>query len=272
MKIIIKSIMEYEFIQNALLVGILIAICCSLLGIFLVLRKHSLIGDGLAHVSFATTAIAVALGVTPLVVSIPLVILASFIINALNSKANVYGDAAIGLVSSVSLAIGNIISSVTKGFSVDINSYLFGSILSISRAEVIISVILSILVILSVLFFYKGFFSITFDEEFAKVKGLNVNMLNSVLSVLTSITIVLGIRVVGTLLISSMIIFPTVSALQLETSFKRTMIYSALISVICVVLGIVLSFAFDLPTGASIVILNAIFFVVLFTLKKIKNR
>jgi zinc transport system permease protein len=197
---------------------------------------------------------------------------ASFIINNLNKKAEIHGDAAIGLVSSVSVAIGVMIPSIATNISIDFESYLFGSILFISKTDVIFSVILSVLVIGLVLYFYNSLFAITFDEEFAQVKGLNTRFLNSLISILTSVTIVLGIRVVGTLLISSMIIFPTVSALQLATSFKKTMLYSASISVFCIIAGIFLSYTWDLPTGASIVILNAIIFLILFSLKKIRGR
>ena len=231
-----------------------------------------MIGDGLAHVSFGTIAVALLLGASPLLVSIPVVVIASFLINALNKKAEIHGDAAIGLLSSVSIAIGVMISSLAKGLNMDLNSYLFGSILSISDTDVLISAVLSLAVAGVIMLFYGSLFSVTFDEEFAKVKGLNINFLNSLISVLTSVTIVLGIRVVGTLLISSLIIFPAVSALQISSSFKGTILLSSVISVVSVVLGIFLSFIYDLPTGSAIVILNALFFVILFISRKIRSR
>jgi len=267
-QVIIEAV-RYGFVLKALLVGSLIALCCSFLGVFLVLKKFSLIGDGLAHVSFATIAIALLLSASPLLVSIPIVVLASFIILKLNEKADLHGDAAIGLVSSFSIATGVLIASISKGFNVDIMSYLFGSILVISNTDVIISFILSILVISLVIFFYNNLFAITYDEEFARVMGLNTRMMNYLVSVLTAVTIALGIRVVGTMLISSLIIFPTVSALQVSKGFKGTILISAIISISCVITGVFLSFIFNLPTGAAIVILNSLCFVVFFGIKRL---
>jgi ABC-type Mn2+/Zn2+ transport system permease subunit len=268
---IITEPFQYDFILKAILVGTLIAICCSCLGIFLVLKKYSMIGDGLAHVSFATIAIALLLEKSPLFISIPLVILASLLILKLNERADVHGDSAIGLVSSFAVAVGVLISSLAKGFNVDLFSFLFGSILVISNSEVILSIILSIAVISLVIFFYNSLFAITYDEEFAKVQGLRTKYLNYIIVVLTSITIVLGIRVVGTMLISSLIVFPTVSALQISKGFKTTILISSLIASVCVVIGVLLSFIANLPTGATIVILNAICFVMLFVAKRISN-
>ena len=266
--LIIEAV-QYDFILKALLVGSLIAICCSFLGIFLVLKKYSMIGDGLAHVSFATIAIALLLATSPLLVSIPLVILSSFLILKLNEKADLHGDAAIGLVSSFSVAAGVLISSISSGFNVDLFSYLFGSILVISNMDVVLSVILSAVVIFMIFFFYNNLFAITYDEEFAKVIGLNTKTMNYLISVLTSITIVLGIRVVGTMLISSLIIFPTVTALQVSKGFKGTILVSSAVSVSCVVLGVFISFIMNLPTGATIVMLNALCFAVFFCIKKL---
>ena len=261
--------LQYDFILKAILVGSLIAVCCSFLGIFLVLKKYSMIGDGLAHVSFFSVAVALLMGASPLLVSIPIVILSSFLILKLNEKANMHGDAAIGLVSSFSVAAAVLISSMASGFNIDLFSYLFGSILVISDSDVIISVIFSIMVIVCVVFFYNNLFAITYDEEFARVSGLNTRAMNYLLSVLISITIVLGIRVVGTMLISSMIIFPTVTALQVSRGFKSTILISLLISLACVVAGVFASFIFNLPTGASIVMLNAFAFVIFFAARKL---
>jgi zinc transport system permease protein len=265
---LIVEAVQYDFMLKALLVGLLIAVCCSFLGIFLVLKKYSMIGDGLAHVSFATIAIALLLAASPLLVSIPLVILSSFLILKLNEKADLHGDAAIGLVSSFALAAGVLISSVARGFNVDLFSYLFGSILVISNMDIVLSVILSMAVIFMIFFFYNNLFAITYDEEFAKVIGLNTRLMNYLISVLTSITIVLGIRVVGTMLISSLIIFPTVTALQVAKGFKSAILVSSSVSVVCVVLGVFLSFIMNFPTGATIVMLNALCFAVFFCIKK----
>ncbi|NLC95529.1 MAG: metal ABC transporter permease [Bacilli bacterium] len=261
-----------SFIHKAIFVGILVAISSSLLGIFLVLRKFSFIGDGLAHVSFGTIALALFLGITPIYVSVPLVILSSFLVLKLNEKADVHGDAAIGLVSSFSVALGYIIASSTSGFTVNLSNYLFGDILLVSNVDVYLSLILSIIVILTVLYFYHDFFALTYDEDFAQVLGLKTKRLNYILSILTSLTVVLGIRVVGTMLISSLIIFPTVISLQIARSFKKTIIYSLIISIISIVLGILLAIILNTPPGATIVVINGIIFVFVYLFKVLRSR
>lgn len=269
MELILEAL-QYDFMQRAILVGSLIAISSSFLGIFLVLKKQSMIGDGLAHVSFATVAIALFLNRSPLLVSIPLTILSSFLILKLNEKAGLHGDAAIGLVSSFAVALGVLISSMAKGFNVDLFSYLFGSILVISKLDVVLSIILSILVILLIVVFYNDLFAISYDEEFAKVIGLRPKYMNYLISILTSITVVLGIRVVGTMLISSMIIFPTVTALQISKGFKDTILMSSVVSILSVILGTFISYILNFPTGATIVIMNSVFFIIFFTINRIK--
>lgn len=264
---IFQEAWSFDFIRNAVLVGILIAICCSFLGVFLVLKKFSMIGDGLAHVSFAAIAIALLFSASPLIVSIPIVIAASLAILKLSEKANLHGDAAIGLVSSFSVAAGVVIASLAQGFNVDLMSYLFGSILIIREADILLSVFLAMIVIAAVLLFFNPLFAASYDEEFARISGIKVERGNQLIAVLTAITIALGIRVVGTMLISSLIIFPTVTSLQLSRSFKGTIALSCLVSVVCVVAGIFLSYLFDLPTGGTIVMLNAAFFAVFFGLR-----
>ncbi len=265
---LIGESLQYTFMQRAIIVGILIGICSAMLGVFLVLKKFSMIGDGLAHVSFATIAIALTLNASPLYVSIPVVIVASLFILRLDERTKLHGDAAIGLVSSFSVALGVLIVSVSDGFNVDLFSFLFGSILLISETDVYLSLGLAILIVSAVIFFYHDLFAFTHDEAFAKVMGINTNRMNTLIAILTSITIVLGIRVVGTMLISSMIIFPTVTALQIAKSFKWTMILSAIISVLSVILGVIGSYVFNLPSGASIVMVNAFFFAIAFVMKQ----
>lgn len=264
---LIREALEYSFMQRAMIVGILIALSSALLGIFLVLKKYSMIGDGLAHVSFATVALAIFLGASPLLVSIPIVVLASIFIMQLNEKAGLHGDAAIGLVSSFSVAFGVMISSVAGGFNVDLFSYLFGSILAIKDSDIYLSVALAGFVIALVAFFYNDLFAVTHDEEFASVIGIKTKLMNYLIATLASITIVLGIRVVGTMLISSMIVFPTVTALQVSRSFKSTILISSAVSVVAVVVGVLGSYVFNFPSGASIVMVNAIIFVIFFSLK-----
>lgn len=272
MNMIIDTIIEalsYSFMQRAIIVGVLIGLSSAMLGIFLVLKKYSMIGDGLAHVSFATVAIALFLNTSPLLISIPIVIVASILIMELNEKAGIHGDAAIGLVSSFSVAIGVLLSSISGGFNVDLFGYLFGSILSIQQSDLWLSVVLALGVIFTVIFFYNDLFAITHDEAFSSVIGIPTKRRNYLIATLTSVTIVLGIRVVGTMLISSMIIFPTVAALQVSKSFKSTIVISSMISVFSVIVGVLGSYAYNLPSGASIVMINAIVFVALMGYKRL---
>jgi ABC-type Mn2+/Zn2+ transport system permease subunit len=261
--------LQYGFVQRALLAGSLIAVCSAFLGIFLVLKKYSMIGDGLAHVSFATIAIALLLSASPLAVSIPLVTLSSFLILKLTEKAHIHGDAAIAMVSSFSIALGVLIASVAGGFNIDLFSYLFGSILLISGLDLVLSVILSIVVIVCGIFLYNSLFAITYDEEYARAIGIKTRWINYAVFILTSITIVLGIRIAGTLLIPSMIIFPTVTALQLSRGFKVTIIIALCAAVFSVVVGILLSYVLEFPAGASIVMINALLFCMAFIVKKL---
>jgi zinc transport system permease protein len=269
---LIQEALSYGFMQRALIVGVLIGLSSAMLGIFLVLKKFSMIGDGLAHVSFATVAIALFLGASPLFVSIPIVTVSSILIMNLNEKAGIHGDAAIGLVSSFSVALGVLISSVSGGFNVDLFSYLFGSILAIQKTDLWLSVILAIGVIFTVIFYYNDLFAITHDEAFSSVIGIPTKRRNYLIATLTSVTIVLGIRVVGTMLISSMIIFPTVSALQISKNFKSTIIIAAIISVFSVVVGLLGSYVLNLPSGAAIVMINGIVLGIMMLYKGIVQR
>ena len=267
----IFRLLSYAFVQRALIVGLLIAVSSSFLGIFLVLRKYSMIGDGLAHVSFATVALALVLNQSPLIISIPMVSLASLLILKLSEENRIGGDAAIGLIASTSLAIGVFITSVSTGFSVDLNSYLFGSILIIAQSDVYLSFVLTVLIVTLVLVFYRDLFAMTYDLDYAKVSGRKTKRLNQLLSILTAITIVLGIRVVGTLLISSLIIFPTVSALRLSKGFKATIIWAVVIAIFSVMSGILISVTLDFPTGSSIVLINALLFGVISLSRTLKG-
>jgi zinc transport system permease protein len=266
---IIFEILQYTFIQKAFLAGSFIAIVCSALGLFLVLRKMSLIGDGLSHVSFGAIALGLFLGIYPFYVAIPVVMLASILILKISEKARIYGDAAIGIVSAVGIAVGIILASVSSGFNVDLFSYLFGNILAISNLEVILSIVLSIIVLLIIYFFYWDLFSVTFDEEYAKTTGIKTNFINILLTLLTSMIVVLSVKMVGIMLVSALLILPAVTALQFAKGFKMALLLASIISLISVILGIIFSFIFDLPTGASIVILNAFFFFISFIFKKL---
>ena len=265
----IQEASQYGFVQRAIIAGCFMAIGCSFLGVFLVLRRFSLIGDGLAHVSFATVAIALLLNAQPMVVSIPLVALASLAILHLNEKARIYGDAAIGLVSSFGIAVGIIIASTAGGFNVDLFSYLFGNILSVSSLEVWLTVGISLLVVSITTIFYHDLFSISFDEDYAQVMGIKVKVINHILIILTSLIVVLGIKIVGTMMVSSLIILPAISALQIMRSFKATITLAGTFAVVSVIVGIYLSYMLDYPSGATIVLVNFAFFMGAFLLDRL---
>lgn len=265
------EIFSYVFMQKAFISGILIAIACALLGVFLILRKLSLIGDGIAHISFGGVATGLLFNITPFFGALLFGLIGSLGILKLKEKSNIYGDNAIGIVSHASLGIGIFIASIASGFNVDILSYLFGSILSIKDTELVLSIILAIVVIIFVTVFSKDLFYISFDEESAKVSGIKVNMLNSMLIVLTAVTIVSSMNIVGLMLAASLIILPPSSALQLKKSFKQTLIFATLISIFSVVTGLIISYYFDFATSGTIVILNTIIFLILLTKNKLQN-
>lgn len=266
----IIEMFSYPFITRAFIVGIIISLCASLIGVSLVLRKNSMIGDGLSHVAFGAFALAIVFGIAPLEFSIPIVIIASLSILKINSgKLN--GDAKIALISASSLALGTFIISVVKGVNTDINNYLFGSILSIDNKDLIISITLGIIVTITYIISYNKIFAITFDEQFAKGIGINTDFYNTLFAILCSITVVLGMRLMGSLLISSLIIFPAISSMLIFKNFKQVVISSTIISIITFTLGIITSYILEVPTGATIVIANLIILILFKIISKIKR-
>lgn len=266
-------IFQYTFIQRAFITGIFIAILCSILGMFLVLRNLSLIGDGLAHVSFGALAVGLFFGFYPVYIVIPLVVLASILILKLTEKAKLYGDAAIGVVSSFGIALGIILASISHGFNVDLLSYLFGNILSVGFEEMILTIGLSIVVIAVIYLLYHDLFFLTFSQELAQVSGIKTKKINTLLVILTAVTVALSIRVVGVMLISSLLILPAVSSLQIARGFKLAIITAVIFSVVSVITGILISFFLNLPAGATIVIINFLIFICsYFAGKSIKSK
>jgi zinc transport system permease protein len=242
---------------RAFVVGIAVAISGSFLGSFLVLRRYAMIGHGLAHISFGAVAIALFLGQTPLLVTLPIVVLASLLILYLSENSNIGGDTAIGLLSSFAIALATFLSSLRGGFGTDLNSYLFGSILFLTNVDVILSVVVALLVILMVYVFYDELFASTFDEMYARVNRVNIKTINRLLAILTAVTVTIGIQSIGVLLISSMIIFPTIIALQFRQGFQGTILLAVGFSVVVVFMGILSSYVLNLPTGSTIVMLSA---------------
>ena len=253
---------SFHFMQRALLVGGLISLCAALLGVSLVLKRYSMIGDGLSHVGFGALAIASALHVAPLAVAVPVVVVTAILLLRLSQNSKIKGDAMIAIISSSALAIGVICVSVTTGMNTEVSSYMFGSVLTLSRADAIFSGILSAAVLVLFVLFYPRLFAVTFDETFAKATGTRAELYNSLLAVLTAITVVLGMRMMGALLISSLIIFPALSSMRICRSFKSVVLCAGGISLGCFLLGTVVSYLLETPTGASVVAANLLCFCV----------
>ena len=249
----ILQMFSYPFMQRALLAGVLVSLCAALLGVPLVLKRYSMIGDGLSHVSFGALAIAVALGVTPLYFSIPVVILAAFFLLRMASHPHWNSDAAIAAVSASALAVGILVISRTTGMTTDVDNYMFGSVLAMTKGDVALSVVLSVTVLALYLLYYHQIFAVTFDENFSRATGLKVDAFNTLLAILTALTIVLGMRMMGAMLISSLVIFPALTAMRLFKSFRGVILCAAVISVVCFCAGLTISFAFSTPVGATVV-------------------
>ncbi len=254
------NMFSYSFIQRAAVVGILVSLCAALLGVSLVLKRYSMIGDGLSHVGFGALAIAASLNLAPLAVAVPTVIIAAVFLLRLSQNSKIKGDAAIAIISSSSLAIGVISVSVTTGMNTEISSYMFGSILSLSPSDAVLSVLLSVAVLGLFIVYYPRIFAVTFDENFSKATGTKTQVYNTLIAVLTAVTVVLGMRMMGALLISSLIIFPALSAMRVCKSFKSVVLCSGGISVFCFMVGLVASYFMETPTGASIVAADLIVF------------
>ena len=247
---LLLEMFTYPFILRAFVVGILISLCAALLGVPLVLKRYSMIGDGLSHVSFGALSVALACGWAPLPVSIPVVVLAALGLLRMTERSRMGADAAIAVVSASSLAAGVVVTSLTT----DVDSFMFGSILALDRADVALSVGVSAAVLVLYVLFYHRLFAITFDESFSRATGMRVELYNTVLSVLTALTIVLGMRLMGAMLISSLVIFPALTAMRLLRSFRGVVICAGVLSVVCFCAGLTGSYLLSTPVGATVVL------------------
>ena len=266
------EMLSYPFMVRAFVVGSLVALCSSLLGVSLVLKRYSMIGDGLSHVGFGALAIAAAVNVAPLAVAIPVVIAAAILLLRIRGNSRIKGDAAIALISTSSLAVGVMVISMTTGMNTDVYNYMFGSILAMSAEDVRLSVVLAVVVLALYVFFYNKIFAITFDETFAQATGVKADMYNTLIAVLTAVTIVLGMRMMGALLISSLIIFPALTSMRVCRTFKSVIVNSAVISVVCLVIGITVSYVWATPAGASVVMANIAALLVYSVAGMLRNR
>lgn len=269
---LIAEMLSYPFLVRALVGGILISLCAALLGVSLVLKRYSMIGDGLSHVSFGALSVAVAAGWAPLAVSIPVVVLAAFFLLRITENGRIKSDAAIAMISAGALAAGIVVTSLTTGMTTDVSSYMFGSILAMSPLDVRLSAVLSVVVLGLFILCYNKMFAVTFDENFARATGVNVSFYNVVIAVLTAVTIVVGMQMMGAMLISSLIIFPALTSMRIFKSFRGVVWSSGIVAVVCFCAGMVLSYRFSTPAGATVVLVNLAAFLVFAAAEKVGRR
>lgn len=268
----LMDMFSLSFMVHALICGVLISLCSSLLGVSLVLKRYSMIGDGLSHVAFGALAVATSLSLAPMQVAVPVVIVAAFLLLRLSSAGKMKGDALTALVSTGSLAVGILAVSLSTGINIDIYNYMFGSILALSESEVWISIGLAAVVIPSYILLYNRIFSITFDGSFARATGIRTGIYDTVLAILTALTIVVGMRFMGTLLISALIVFPPLTAMRVMKSFKGVVIVSAILPILSFLIGLTLSYFLATPPGASVVCVSAGFFLLFALFGVIRRR
>ncbi|MDD4989474.1 MAG: metal ABC transporter permease [Candidatus Pacebacteria bacterium] len=255
------DLFHYSFIIRGFEAGIIVAIIAPLIGIFLVLRRYSLIADTFAHVSLGGIALGLFLGWNPVLTALIVTCAASLGIDRLRTSKKVYGESALAIFLSGSLAFAVVLLSLAKGFNTNLFSYLFGSITTVAPSDVTIIAILGIVVISTLVIFMKELISVTFDEEFAKVSGIRVKLVNIIFILLTALTVSLSIPIVGILLISALIVLPVVTALQFKKSFLKTIIYAEIVSIFSVISGIIASFYLNLSTGGTIVLIMVVLFI-----------
>ena len=269
---LLREMLSYPFIVRALISGLFISLCASLLGVSLVLKRYSMIGDGLSHVSFGALSAAIAFGWAPLLVSIPVVVLAAVLLLRITENGKIKSDAAIAMISAGSLAVGIIVTSLTTGMTTDVSSYMFGSILAMSKVDVTLSAALSAVVLGMFALCCNKVFAVTFDESFARATGVNVSVYSMMIAVLTAVTIVLGMRMMGAMLISSLVIFPSLTSMRVFKSFSGVAVSSGCVSVVCFFAGLVLSYAYSIPAGASVVVVNMTAFLLFTIVRTVRCR
>lgn len=274
----LRFYLQFDFVIYALIVGVLIALCSSLLGVTLVLKRYSFIGDGLSHVAFGAIAIATVMNIADKTIfTMPVTIIAAIILLRFGQNAKIKGDAAIAMLSVGSLAVGYMlmnIFSTSSNISGDVCSTLFGStsILTLSRGEVWLCIVMSFIVIVLFVVYYNRLFAVTFDENFAKATGVKSDRYNLLIAIMIAVIIVLGMNLVGSLLISALIIFPTLSAMRMIQNFKGVVICSAIISVCCALTGMIVSILFSTPVGSTIVVADMIVFFVCSFIGTVKGQ
>lgn len=270
-RIVMFEIFSYQFMINAFIVGILISISASLLSPFLVLKGQSMIADGLSHTSFLGFVIGILLINQPIWIAILITVIASLLIRLLIEKTNISPDSAVAVISAATFSIGLILISLFDGFNISIEAVMVGSILTSTLTEILISLVLMILIIIFVLVFYRSLYKITYDDEYVKMSKTKYRLLNYILYLLTAILIVIGVKSVGALLVSSLIIFPTLISTQYKLSFSKTIILGIIVSILTMFIGIYSSYYLDIPTGSTIVIINLLVLIISFIYKKVRK-
>ena len=257
---VIGEMLSYPFLVRALVGGVLVSLCAALLGVSLVLKRYSMIGDGLSHVSFGALSIALAMGWSPLQVSIPVVVIAAFFLLRITENSRLNSDAAIAVISASALAGGITVTALTTGMTTDVDNYMFGSVLAMTWGDVALSAVLCAAVLALFVLFYHKLFAVTFDENFSRATGLRVDWYNTLLAILTALTIVLGMRMMGAMLISSLVIFPALTAMRLFKSFRGVVVCAGVTSVCCFCAGLMASWTLSTPVGASVVMADLLLF------------
>jgi len=265
-----------ELVIRALIVGFLVTLCSSLLGVSLVLKRFSMIGDGLSHVGFGAVALAAALNLSgiKLIFSIPIVIVTAFFLLRTGNGGKMKGDSAIAIVSTGAVALGSLLFNMSGQRSTDICNSLFGSasLFTIGNTDLILSIVLSVAIIILFVFFYTKIFAVTFDEGFSKATGIRTNVYNTLLAVLTAVTIVLGMNMMGSLMISALIVFPAMTAMRVCKTFRSVLITSASVSITCFVIGFFAACLLGWQTGACVVTVNLIAFICFSFIGKIRSK
>lgn len=269
---------EYPFVRYAFIVGVLIALCSSLLGVTLVLKRFSFIGDGLSHVAFGAMAISAVVGLADdMLLVLPITVICAVLLLWTGQNAKIKGDAAVAMISVGALAIGYLLMnlfSTSANVSGDVCSTLFGStsILTLKQSEVILCIVLSVIVVMLFIIFYNRIFAVTFDESFSKAIGTKVNAFNLMIAIIIAVIIVLAMNLVGSLLVSALIIFPALSAMRIFKSFLSVTICSAVLSIICSVVGILVSILYGTPVGSTIVAIDIVTFIICSTAGKLRGK
>jgi zinc transport system permease protein len=267
----LADMFAYTFLLRAFAVGLLVSLCASLLGVSLVLKRYSMIGDGLSHVGFGSLAAATVMNAAPLAVSIPVVVVAAFLLLRISERSSIRGDAAIAMISTGALAIGVTLISTSTGMNIDVTNYLFGSILATSKGDLLLSVVLCAVVLAVFLLCYNKVLAVAFDEGFARATGVHAGLYNMLLAILTAVTIVLGMRMMGALLISSLVIFPALTSMRVFKSFRSVTVGAGCVAVFCFLVGVCVSFLGDLPTGSTVVLVNIAAFLLFWLVRALRK-